>query len=52
MSPKDTSLPEVDIKVEVGKFWEDDQLLFYKNIRMCYNPKTTTAGGFKWEVIR
>ena len=33
VSPLDYSLPEVDLKVVVGKAWMKNNMLYYKNVR-------------------
>lgn len=33
VTPLDDSLPEVDLKIEIGNKWRDSSLLYYKNIK-------------------
>ena len=33
VTPPDTSLPEVDLKIEIGDDWENKTMLYYQNIK-------------------
>lgn len=33
VSPTDTTLPEVDLKIEIGNNWMKNPLLYYKNVK-------------------
>lgn len=33
VTPTDSCLPEVDLKVEIGDSWRENSMLYYKNVR-------------------